>query len=90
MLEENQHHYLYKYTHLALSNIIDILLNNKRLRLSIRYINMETKEALRIGYNGFLFPREYPGEGGGAYNNDVIFYRIKNVVRTVLFVYEFT
>jgi len=53
---------------------------------------MGTKEALRIGYNGFLFPREYSGEGRGAYNNDVIIYRIKHVVRTVtvLFVNEFT
>jgi hypothetical protein len=23
----------------------------------------ETKEAARIGYNGFLFPHEYSGEG---------------------------
>jgi hypothetical protein len=26
---------------------------------------IETKEAARIGYNGFLFPHEYSGEGQG-------------------------
>jgi hypothetical protein len=25
-----------------------------------------TKEATRIGYNGFLFPHEYSGEGRGT------------------------
>ena len=32
----------------------------------IRYSIIETKEAARIGYNGFLFPHEYSGEGRGA------------------------
>ena len=27
--------------------------------LSIRYITIETKEAARIGYNGFLFPHSF-------------------------------
>jgi hypothetical protein len=27
---------------------------------------IETKEAAHIGYNGFLFPHEYSGEGRGA------------------------
>jgi hypothetical protein len=30
------------------------------------YIIIETKEFARIGYNGFLFPHEYSGEGRGA------------------------
>jgi hypothetical protein len=33
---------------------------------SIGYSTVETKEAARIGYNGFLFPHEYSGEGRGA------------------------
>jgi hypothetical protein len=33
---------------------------------NIRYSTIETKEAARIGYNGFLFPHEYSGEGRGA------------------------
>ena len=31
--------------------------------ISIGYSTIETKEAARIGYNGFLFPHEYSGEG---------------------------
>jgi hypothetical protein len=34
--------------------------------LSIGYSTIETKEAARTGYNGFLFPHEYSGEGRGA------------------------
>ena len=34
--------------------------------LSIKYSTIETKEAARIRYNGFLFPHEYSGEGRGA------------------------
>jgi hypothetical protein len=34
--------------------------------ISIGYSTIETKEAARIGYNGFLFPHEYSGEGRGA------------------------
>ena len=30
--------------------------------LCIGYNTIETKEAARIGYNGFLFPHEYSGE----------------------------
>ena len=30
---------------------------------SIGYSTIETKEAARIGYNGFLFQHEYSGEG---------------------------
>jgi hypothetical protein len=33
---------------------------------SIRYSTIETKEVARIGYNGFLFPHEYSGDGLGA------------------------
>ena len=36
-------------------------------RTSIGYSTIETKEAARIEYNGFLFPHEYSGEGRGAY-----------------------
>ena len=36
------------------------------LNTSIRYSTIETKEAARIGYNGFLFPHEYSGEGRDA------------------------
>jgi len=32
---------------------------NYRVATSIRYSTIETKEAARIGYNGFLFPHEY-------------------------------
>jgi hypothetical protein len=35
-------------------------------KISIRYNTIETKEAARIGYNGFLFPHEYSGEDRGA------------------------
>jgi hypothetical protein len=34
--------------------------------LCIGYSTIETKEVERIGYNGFLFPHEYSGEGRGA------------------------
>ena len=33
----------------------------------IGYSTIETKEVARIGYNVFLFPHEYSGEGQGAY-----------------------
>ena len=32
----------------------------------IGYSTIETKEVACIGYNGFLFPHEYSGEGRGA------------------------
>ena len=31
--------------------------------LCIGYSTIETQEVDRIGYNGFLFPHEYSGEG---------------------------
>ena len=34
--------------------------------LSIGYSTIEIKEVARIGYNRFLFPHEYSGEGRGA------------------------
>ena len=34
--------------------------------LSIRYSTIETKEAARIGYSGFLFSHEYSDKGRGA------------------------
>ena len=36
--------------------------------LCIGYIIIETKEASRIGNNGFLFPHDHSGEGRGAYH----------------------
>jgi hypothetical protein len=32
-------------------------------KICISYSSIETKEAARIGYNGFPFPHEYSGEG---------------------------
>ena len=44
-----------------------ISLNNSHTKLRryirIGYSTIETKEVARIGYNGFLFPHEYSGEG---------------------------
>jgi len=34
-----------------------------KARTCIRYSTIETKEAARIGYDRFLFPHEYSGEG---------------------------
>ena len=36
--------------------------------ICIRYSTIETKEAARIGYNGYLFPHEY----SNLYNNGVV------------------
>ena len=36
------------------------------IRVSIRNSTIETKEAARIGNNGFLLPHEYSCEGRGA------------------------
>ena len=36
------------------------------VHVCIRYSTIETKEAAHIGYNGFLFPHEYSGEGRGG------------------------
>ena len=42
-------------------------LNSRYLfQMCIGYSTIETKEADRIGYNGFLFLHEYSGEGRGA------------------------
>ena len=38
---------------------------NSPLRFRIKYSTIETKEAARIGYSEFLFPREYSGDGLG-------------------------
>ena len=37
------------------------------MNICIRYTTIDTKEADRIGYNGFLFPHSYSCEGQGAY-----------------------
>ena len=34
--------------------------------VQVRYITIEIKEVSRIGYNAFLFPQSYSGEGLGA------------------------
>ena len=39
---------------------------NNTIIVQVRYIIIETKEFVRIGYNGFLFPHSYPGDGLGA------------------------
>jgi hypothetical protein len=47
-------------------NIIE-LKNNICMYICIRYTTIDTKEADRIGYNGFRFPHSYSGEGRSAY-----------------------
>jgi hypothetical protein len=37
-----------------------------RCGIGYNYIIIETKEFARIGYNGFLFPHSYSGDGLGA------------------------
>jgi hypothetical protein len=39
---------------------------NNTIIVQVRYIIIETKEFARIGYNGFLFPHSYSGDGLGA------------------------
>jgi hypothetical protein len=39
----------------------------KLLLVCIGYSTIETKEAARIGYNGFLFPHSYSGDGLGRF-----------------------
>ena len=41
---------------------------NNNIIVQVRYIIIETKEFARIGYNGFLFPHSYSGDGLGATN----------------------
>ena len=43
----------------------------------IRYSTIETTEAARIVYSGFLLPHYYSCEGRGVYNIYVIIYKIK-------------
>jgi hypothetical protein len=42
-----------------------VLIQN-HTNVCIGYSTIETKEAARIGYNGFLFPHSYSGDGLGA------------------------
>ena len=42
-----------------MNNWVDII-------VQVRYIIIETKEFARIGYNGFLLPHSYSGDGLGA------------------------
>jgi hypothetical protein len=46
---------------------------------TLLYSAIETKEAARIGYNGFLFPHEYSDEGRGAYITGFFFRMITQV-----------
>jgi hypothetical protein len=39
---------------------------NNTIIVQVRYIIIETKEFACIGYNRFLFPHEYSGDGLGA------------------------
>jgi hypothetical protein len=39
---------------------------NNTIIVQVRYIIIETKEFARIGYNGFLFPHSYSGDGISA------------------------
>jgi hypothetical protein len=39
---------------------------NNTIIVQVRYIIIETKEFARIGYNRFLFPHSYSGDGRGA------------------------
>ena len=41
-------------------------INYNIIIVQVIYINIETKEVVRIGYNGFLFPHSYSGEGIGS------------------------
>ena len=41
-------------------------INYNIIIVQVIYINIETKEVVRIGYNGFLFRHEYSGDGLGA------------------------
>jgi hypothetical protein len=58
---ENNTIYVYKYN---FSNWFFVLfIFNNTISVQARYINTETKEVNRIGYNGFLFPHSYSGYG---------------------------
>ena len=39
----------------------------------IRYSTIETKEATRIGYNGFLFPHSYSGDGRTSFVSIIMY-----------------
>jgi hypothetical protein len=42
------------------------IINYNSIIVQVRCITIETKEVARIGYNGFLLPHSYLGEGHGA------------------------
>jgi hypothetical protein len=46
---------------------------------------IETKEVIRIWYDGFLFPHEYSGEGQGAQINPLYSIRAASFVSIVLY-----
>ena len=51
------------------SQLFSFYINYKIIIVQVRYITIETKEVVRIGYNGFLYPQEYPGIFRGARND---------------------
>ena len=57
-----------KCTYVQSLHWIDIKWNPMYIEVCtcIGYSTIETKEAARIGYSGFLIPHEYSGEGRGA------------------------
>jgi hypothetical protein len=57
--------------------------------VSIRYSTIKKKEAARIEYPAIRVTSCFNSSLSNLYNN-VIIYKIKKVVRTVLFVNEFT
>ena len=53
--------------------VVDVERRSDHLLSCIGYSTIETKEAARIGYSGFLFPHEYSGEGRGACGHILLF-----------------
>jgi hypothetical protein len=51
------------------------LLHGELINTVLRYCSIKTKEATRIGYNGFLFPHLYSGDGLGAFFFHMIEYK---------------
>ena len=48
------------------SLLLFYFINNNIIIVHVRYITIETKEVVHIGYNRFLFPYSYLGEGLSA------------------------
>jgi hypothetical protein len=52
-------------------NVIPFVFFNNTIIVQVRYIIIEAKEVARNGYNGFLFPHSYSGDGLGAMHLDL-------------------